>query len=153
MNTQMKMSLTVLVPVLVIAGTPVGAQTPDELTAISQEIKTAVNDHNVDAFLAYLTDMNAVVYGPDPLSMAKLIHAFREKNNLPKVRAALVDGQPVGPEKVAELSKLPGRDQLLGHFLATLQAPASTFVRLLNEVSSQFVRLMAAVRDSKEKSA
>ena len=50
------------------------------------------------------------------------------------------------------LATLPGREQLLAMLLGTMQAPIRTFVQLLNEIPSKFVRTLAAVRDSKEQS-
>jgi large subunit ribosomal protein L10 len=42
---------------------------------------------------------------------------------------------------------------LLAQLLGTMQAPIQSFVRILNEVPSKFVRTLAAVRDSKESSS
>ena len=55
--------------------------------------------------------------------------------------------------EVDMLAKLPGREQLLAQLLGTMQAPIQSFVRILNEVPSKFVRTLAAVRDSKEGSS
>ena len=100
----------------------------------------------------HLRDMNAVVYGPDPLAIAKVIHEYRGKNNqLPEVKAAVVDGKAVGPEHVEALSKLPSKEEMLGMFVGTMAAPLTYFVRAIAEVQGKFVRVLAAVRDQKEK--
>jgi large subunit ribosomal protein L10 len=55
----------------------------------------------------------------------------------------------MSPREVADLAKMPSRDQLLATLVGTLQAPIARFVRTLNEVPGRFVRTMAAVRDGK----
>ena len=50
---------------------------------------------------------------------------------------------------VRALADLPGREQLLAVLAGTMSAPATKLVRTLNEVPTQFVRALAAVRDAK----
>ena len=57
------------------------------------------------------------------------------------------------PREVADLAKMPSRDELLAKLMGTLQAPVAKFVRTLNEVPAKFVRTVAAVRDQREKTA
>jgi large subunit ribosomal protein L10 len=57
------------------------------------------------------------------------------------------------PRQVAELARMPGRQELLATLVGTLQAPIVKFVRTLNEVPGKFVRTVAAVRDQKEQQA
>jgi large subunit ribosomal protein L10 len=52
--------------------------------------------------------------------------------------------------EVAELARMPSRQELLGTLVATLQAPIAKFVRTLNEVPGKFARTLAAVRDKKQ---
>jgi len=53
-------------------------------------------------------------------------------------------------KEIASLAALPGRDELLGRLLGTMQAPVANFVRTLNEVPTRFVRGLAAIRDQKQ---
>jgi large subunit ribosomal protein L10 len=55
--------------------------------------------------------------------------------------------------EVAELAKMPSRQELLAKLVATMQAPIAKFVRTLNEVPGRFARTLLAVRDQKEKQA
>jgi large subunit ribosomal protein L10 len=102
----------------------------------------------------FLKEMNGVVYGPDAVAIAKAVVDFRKKNdNVPKVRGGLVEGKPVDARQVEAISQLPSREQILANFLATMNAPASSFVRVLNEIPAAFVRALDAIREQKEKSA
>ena len=54
---------------------------------------------------------------------------------------------------IKTLATMPSRDELLAKLMGTMQAPVAKFVRTLNEVPTGFVRVLAAVRDQKEKQA
>lgn len=98
-----------------------------------------------------LADMSALVYGGDPVAVAKVIHSFKEKAAFLRVRGAVIEGRSAGAETVEALSKLPSRHQLLGKFVGLLAAPSSAFVRTLAAVPSQFVRALAAVQEKQQK--
>jgi large subunit ribosomal protein L10 len=50
---------------------------------------------------------------------------------------------------IQALAKLPSRDELLAILVGTMNAPIIKLVRTLNEIPSKFVRVLAAVRDSR----
>jgi large subunit ribosomal protein L10 len=50
---------------------------------------------------------------------------------------------------IANLAKMPSREQLLAKLAGTMQAPIARLVRTLNEVPGKFVRILAAIRDQK----
>ncbi len=50
-------------------------------------------------------------------------------------------------QKLNYLATLPGKDELRAKLLGTLQAPASTFVRVLNAVPGGFVNVLNAYKD------
>jgi len=100
----------------------------------------------------FLTGMNAVVYGPDPVVTAKKLLAYKEKNQRPDVKAAVVDGKLMNAEQVVRLSKLPGREQLLSQILGVLLGVQTKFVSTLNEIPRSFVGTLQAIVDKdKEK--
>jgi large subunit ribosomal protein L10 len=95
----------------------------------------------------------ALAAGNDAVALAKLLTEFAKDNEDLRVTAAAMNGRLVTDAELEILAKLPAREQLLAMLLGTMQAPIRTFVQLLNEVPSKFVRTLAAVRDAKEKSA
>jgi large subunit ribosomal protein L10 len=101
------------------------------------------------AFEKHLGGMNAVVYGPDPLVMAKKLVAYRDKNQRAEVKFALVEGKVMDPAAVTALSKLPGREQILASLLGTLNAVTQKFVSTLNEIPRSFVGTLKAVSEKK----
>ncbi|MHC4607247.1 MAG: 50S ribosomal protein L10 [Planctomycetota bacterium] len=115
--------------------------------------KHALAGAGIGALAESLRDMNAIVYGADAVVVAKALHEFRRKNeNIPKVKGGVLEGKHVDAAQVEQISLLPGREQMLATFLATMNAPMSSFVRVLSEIPASFARVLAAVRDQKEKS-
>jgi large subunit ribosomal protein L10 len=93
--------------------------------------------------------MNAVVYGPDPLAIAKKLTAYREKHQKPAVKAALIEGRATDAAALVALSKLPGREQLLSMLLGALNGVAQKFVSTLNEIPRSFVGTLKAVSEKR----
>jgi len=105
----------------------------------------------IPGFEASLTGMSAVVYGPDPLAIAKKLVAYREKHQKGAVKAAFIEGKPATPAQVEAYSKLPGRQELLSMLLGCLNAVTVQFVSTLNEIPRKFVGTLQAVADKDKK--
>jgi len=105
----------------------------------------------VGLFEKHLSGMNAVIYGPDPLAIAKKLVAYREKHQKPAVKAALIDGKEMDPSALEALSKLPGRPELLAMLLGAMNGVAQKFVSTLNEIPRKFVGTLQAVADREKK--
>jgi len=85
----------------------------------------------------------------DPVAMAKLFTDFAKRHDKLVITGGALGSQLMDPQALAQLSKMPSREELLAKLMGTMQAPISTFVRTLNEVPGRFVRTLAAVRDQK----
>jgi large subunit ribosomal protein L10 len=111
----------------------------------------ALKQVGVTSFEAHLTGMSALIYGADPLAIAKKLVAYREKHQKPAVKAALIEGREMDPASITALSKLPGREELLATLLGTMQAVTQKFVSTLNEIPRSFVGTLQAVADREKK--
>ena len=89
----------------------------------------------------------------DPVRVAKVLHEFARDNEKFVIKAGAMPNIVMSPKDVANLAKMPSREELIAKLLATLQAPIAQFVRTLNEVPGKFVRAVAAVRDQKQQAA
>jgi large subunit ribosomal protein L10 len=86
----------------------------------------------------------------DPVAAAKVLQGFAKENEKFVIRAGAMPNLVMSAREVAELAKMPSRQELLGRLVATLQAPIAKFVRTLNEVPGKFARTLAAARDKKQ---
>ena len=98
-------------------------------------------------FETHLTGMNVLVYGPDPLSIAKKLVAYKEKHQKGGVKAAVIEGKEMPAAGLVELSKLPGRNELLAQILGVMQGATVKLVSALNEIPRSFVGTLQAVAD------
>jgi large subunit ribosomal protein L10 len=105
----------------------------------------------IAGFDAQLNGMSALVYGGDPLAMAKRLTAYKEKHNKGAVKAAYIEGKSMSPSSIEALSKLPGRQELLSQLLGLMNAVTVKFVSTLNEIPRSFVGTLQAVADKDKK--
>ena len=115
--------------------------------------RRAIKDHpEIDACLSkHFTGVNAIVFAYDDVSLlAKRLIKFREEVSQWVVKTGVMEGRGLDKDQVQYLADLPSKQELQAKLLATLQAPASKFLRLLEGVPEGFVRLLGAYRDSKK---
>ena len=97
-----------------------------------------------------------LAYGisPDPVAVAKVLHEFaRENVDKFTIMGGAMPNAVMTAEQVAQLAKMPSRQELLATLLGTMQAPIAKLARTLNEVPGKFVRTLAAIQEQKEKQA
>lgn len=84
----------------------------------------------------------------EPSAAARILKEFTKTNEKLKVKAGLMDGAVLDAAAVEnQLATLPSKDEARAMLLATFNAPAQTFVRLLNAAPQQFVLLLEAKRN------
>lgn len=104
-----------------------------------------------------LEGQTAILIAPtDPITPTKALMKFYKDNELPEVKIGFMlavdgqDGSVLSSKDIENLSKLPGREQLLGMLAAQLNAPISSFAQVLRANLQSLVFVMDAVRRSKE---
>ncbi len=99
-----------------------------------------------------LTGMTGIAWSfEDPSAAAKVVKAFRreKEHEKLKVKGGLIEGQLLGGDAVeSQLATMPGKDELRGMLLATMQAPLTQFVQQLNAPAQNFVYLLKAKEDA-----
>ena len=94
---------------------------------------------------------NAVVFSQeDPVGPAKTIFEFAKTNKQLEITLGMLEGQLLSTEGLKELAQLPSREILLGQVVGTMQAPITSFVRVLNANLTALVRALDQVREQKE---
>ena len=117
--------------------------------------KLAVEGTPFEGLSDYFKETRALVYSvDDPAAPAKIITEEIAKNdNLKLVAGVLVSsgkGEVLDAGAVKDLGNLPSKEELLVKLLFLMNAPATNFVRVLNEVPSSFARVLQSIADSKE---
>jgi len=101
-----------------------------------------------------LKGKTAMIYGDgDVVEVAKVIKKFTAANKKPVVKGGFVEGKAVSAQDVVALAKLPPKDVMRAILLATLQAPCSQLVGVMNQKVASLVYVLSAVKDKKEQEA
>ncbi len=96
---------------------------------------------------AVALDYEDGVVGPKALS------TFAKEHPAIVVKAGILDDKALDAEAVAQLAKLPGREELLAKILGSVQAPARNVLGCVNAVPQKIAGLMRAYHDKLEKEA
>jgi len=86
----------------------------------------------------------------DPVGPARVLADFVKDNKNLNPKVGILAGKVISINEIKMLADLPDRDTLIALSLATCQAPAGNFVRLMSEIPASFVRVLEAVRSRKE---
>jgi large subunit ribosomal protein L10 len=92
----------------------------------------------------------AVVYGDDPVALARVLTDFAGEAKVLEFKAGLVEGRPVAGEAIREIATLPSREQLIAKLLYLLQSPISRFATVVAAIPRQFVVALDQIRQKKE---
>lgn len=112
--------------------------------------RMCVKNAGIGELEKYIVGVNSYMISyDDPTLPVKVVEKMKkELNEKFKIKAAYLEGQVVGPDKVEALAKLPGRDELYSMLLGLLQSPLVKFASLLQ---SNMVKLVGALKALEEK--
>lgn len=86
----------------------------------------------------------------DPGAAARLIKHFAKDHDKLVARLVAVGARLHDVSALERLAALPTRDQAIAMLMGVMKAPIEKFVRTLAEPHAKLVRVLAAVRDSKQ---
>lgn len=134
--------------------------------AVGRVVKNTLNGLAVDkAFSSQNQDLvgkyKALFKGPslliisesDPVAPAKVVAKFAKELQSLTVKGAWLDGTFIDKKGVEELSKMPGRKEILAQLLALLNTPATQLLRLMSTPAQQMVTVLDGHRKNLEAKA
>ena len=86
----------------------------------------------------------------DPVAPAKILTQFAKDNKELEIKVGVLNGKVLDAQAIKALATLPSREVLLAHFLSTLNAVPTSFVRVLAEVPRSMLNVLTAIKDQKE---
>ncbi len=140
----------------------------------THELRKRMNASNVDFFVeknslikCYFksintNDLDKLLSGPtalavskgDEVSPAKVISNFIKEvtvdKEYPSIKGGYVNNALLSEVQVAQLAKLPPRDQMIAMFLSGLNAPIQNFVGIMSTLVKQVVTVVDAIAKKKE---
>ena len=82
-----------------------------------------------------LNGPNAFAFSTDATAPARVLAKFAKKHKALVLKKGIVEGKVVDEDTIKELSLLPNRDGMLSMLLSCLQAPVSSFARVVKAVA------------------
>ncbi len=100
---------------------------------------------------AFLNDPTAIALTRADIGpIAKALFDFTKDSAL-KVKGGLIEGQVLKSAAVEAISRLPGRQELLGMLTGALEAPIRSLLYALNAVGSELVGSLRALAEKKDR--
>ena len=116
--------------------------------------RIALTDGTHDAIKDKFHDNCGVAFGfDDPVAVAKALSDFAKQSKLFELRCASLDGKAMAAAQIDALAKLPGREQLLGQLLGTMNAVPTNFVSLFANVVRGLLYALKGIEDQKSNAA
>ena len=111
-------------------------------------LKRAFHEQGITALDPFLKGTTGVVFSQvSEVSPAKVLTDFAKEKELPRIKAAVVDGRLYDPKAVAVLATLPSYEVMLSQVLSTLIAPMTSFLAAIDAT----LRLPATMADVLER--
>ena len=101
-------------------------------------------------------DVSDYLVGPTAVALvneeaspaAKVIFDYARAASV-TVKGGIIGGNVFGGKEVEELSKLPGRNELIARLMSAMNGPLTNLVRVIQAVPQKLVRTLQAVADQK----
>jgi large subunit ribosomal protein L10 len=114
-------------------------------------LNIALKNAGVEVNSRELSGQIGVAYSKDEVAAAKVLSDFIKdhKGTNFTIEGGSLGEKSLNAKEIQALAKLPSQDQLRGQLVGTLQAPISSFVRVLGGNISGFVRVLKAIEEQK----
>lgn len=112
-------------------------------------IKIAAHSKDIEVLDQFLDGTTAVVFGNDPVALAKTVSDFAKENKAIKIKGGLMDGALLPANQIDALAKLPSREVLLAQVVGGMQAPLTGFAGALQGLLRNLVNVLDQIKDQK----
>jgi large subunit ribosomal protein L10 len=114
-------------------------------------LNIALKDAGVSVDVRKLDGQIGVAFSYDEVTAAKVLAQFAKANkDVPfTIEGGTLGVKELSIDEVKALAKLPNRDELRAQLVGTLQAPISSFVRVLSGNLSGLVQVLKAIEEKK----
>lgn len=113
-------------------------------------LKKALSDVGMDIDTKAFEGGVATVFGvKDEVAPAQIIAKFAKEHDVVSMFGGVLEGEYMERAEVEELSKLPSRQELLGKFVGTINAPVSGFVNVLSGNMRGLLNVLNSIKESK----
>ncbi len=117
-------------------------------------LKRAFHERGIKDLDDYLVGNTGLVFSPtSETAPAKILTDFAKEHELPKIKAAVVDGRLFNDKAIKTLASLPSREVLLSQVLGTFIAPMTQFLAAVNAAIAIPANMADALHREKSKAS
>ena len=110
----------------------------------------AANDVEMEEMTEYFSGPTAIAFGQDDaVSPAKVLVEFAKDHEVLEIKAGLLNGEIISKEKVESLAEIPSREELLAKAFASMKAPLSGLVNVLQGNIRGLVQVLNQIKEEK----
>ncbi len=115
-------------------------------------VRIAAKDIGLEGIEEFLTGPTALSWhSEDVVELCKILAEMSKKYEALKLKGGLVEGKKIDSESVKELSRLPGRKELLAQLAQDLAGGPRKLLWLMKALPEKMARLLVALKEKKEK--
>jgi len=116
-------------------------------------VEFALKNTGHEEIIPQIFGPNAVLFSnEDAVGPVKSIYEFIKQYKKLEVKAGILEGQTIAPDRIKYLADLPPREVLLAQVVGTMQAPITSLAYVLNANLSGLARVIDQIRDQKQAS-
>ena len=120
------------------------------LVAKNTLIKLAAENNKIAGLEEFLSGPTALAISYDePVKPARVIKKFAKMHIKPDVKGILFEGEVLEKGRFESIASLPNREELLSHFVGTIQSPLTGLAKILNASMSNMVYVLTSLKNSK----
>tara|TARA_B000000460_G_C21491226_1_gene381683 strand:+ start:338 stop:856 length:519 start_codon:yes stop_codon:yes gene_type:complete len=120
------------------------------LVAKNTLIKLAAENNKIAGLEEFLSGPTALAISYDePVKPARVIKKFAKMHIKPDVKGILFEGEVLEKGRFESIASLPNREELLSHFVGTIQSPLTGLAKILNASMSNMVCVLTSLKNSK----
>ena len=110
----------------------------------------AANDVEMEEMTDYFSGPTAIAFGEDDaVSPAKVLVEFAKDHEVLEIKAGLLNGEIISKEKVESLAEIPSREELLAKAFASMKAPLTGLVNVLQGNIRGLVQVLNQIKEEK----
>ena len=91
-----------------------------------------------ESLAPYLEGPSAIaISATDATAPARILCKFAKDANKLEIKAGIVEGMAYDAAGIAEIAKIPSREELLSRLFGSMQSPVANFARVMNQLAEK----------------
>lgn len=91
-----------------------------------------------ESLTPYLEGPSAIaISATDATAPARILCKFAKDANKLEIKAGIVEGMAYDAAGIAEIAKIPSREELLSRLFGSMQSPVANFARVMNQLAEK----------------